>query len=212
MENFEDELHGCDMLYHDMLYLHQQAALPLLTVHGHDTSTPPTAPLSTSQQHAFASFKRLLEQHTEYYIYTGGHSNAHEWMQFMMLSGKPGSGKSHLLLTCINHALGSDSTVVVAAPTGILAQTFANTLDGDVHCDTLHSLFCFSDTPENCRYNWTLNQYDVICIDEISQVSVPLFKHIMSTLSKLFVRPLVLLSGDFAQQQPLGPVTNYSNA
>ena len=130
----------------------------------------------------------------------------------MMLSGKPGSGKSHLLLTCINHALGSDSTVVVAAPTGILAQTFANTLDGDVHCDTLHSLFCFSDTPENCRYNWTLNQYDVICIDEISEVSVPLFKHIMSTLSKLFVRPLVLLSGDFAQQQPLGPATNYSNA
>ena len=91
MKNFEDELHACGhkqgfiktaMYYieslHDMLYLHQQAALPVLTVHGHDTAPLPSTPLGTAQEHAFACFKRVLEQCTEYYICTGGHSNAQE--------------------------------------------------------------------------------------------------------------------------------------
>ena len=219
IKKFEDELHACGhkigfiktagcylQSLQDILYLHQRAALPQMTIHPYTTSYSDTAPLSTTQEHAFACFKRLLDQRTEYYSHTS--TVTQEWMQFIMLSGKPGSGKSYLLLMCIHHALATGCSVVVAAPTGILAQTFAESLHDEVHCDTLHSLFFFSETSETCSYNWALNKYDVICIDEISQVSVPLFHHILLTLSKLFVRPLILLSGDFAQQQPLGTVNS----
>ena len=103
-------------------------------------------------------------------------------MKFILVTGKPGSGKTHLLLTCIDHALTTNNSVAVGAPTGTLAQTLSDSIGQTIHCDTLHSLFMYSDTPENCKYNWRLAQYDVIFIDEISQVSTALFSHIMQTL------------------------------
>ncbi len=75
-----------------------------------------------------------------------------------------------------------------------------------MHGETLHSLFHFSDNESECRYNWAICSLDVILIDEISQVSVKLFQHIILTLNKLLRRPLVLLCGDFSQQQPLATV------
>ena len=96
--------------------------------------------------------------------------------------------------------------MAVAAPKGTLAQTLSQSIDDSVTSDTLHSLFMYSDTPDMSKHNWSVGQYDIVFIDEVSQISVPLFSHIMCTLSKLFVRPRVVLSGDFAQQQPIAAI------
>ena len=107
---------------------------------------------------------------------------------------------------CIEHALDRQCTVAVAAPTGKLAQTLSQSVDDSVTSDTLHSLFMYSDTPDMSRHNLSLGQYDIVFIDEVSQISVALFSHIMCTLSKIFIRPLAVLSGDFAQQQPIATI------
>ena len=54
--------------------------------------------------------------------------------------------------------------------------------------------------------NWTIAFTDILIIDEISQISVPIFNHILTTVNVLPVRPIVLLCGDFAQQQPLATI------
>ena len=51
--------------------------------------------------------------------------------------------------------------------------------------------------------NSQLSQYDVIFIDEILQVSVDLFHHVISTINVLNRCPILVLCGDFCQHQPL---------
>ena len=76
--------------------------------------------------------------------------------------------------------------------------------DTDVHCDTLHSLFKYISVDTTIPViNRALSKYDIIIIDEISQVSVDMFHHITGTIDKVIPRPILFLSGDFAQQQPL---------
>ena len=55
--------------------------------------------------------------------------------------------------------------------------------------------------------NSYLSVYDVILIDEISQVSKELFHHV-TTLTTLSSRPILVLSGDFCQHQPLATKNN----
>ena len=150
---------------------------------------------------------RFLDERSNYYSSESAYHSLH-WIKFILVTGKLGSRKTHLLLTCIDHALATNNSVAVGALTGTLPQTLSNNTGQAIHCDTLHLLFMFSDTPENCKYNWRLAQYDVIFIDEISHVSTALFSHIMQTLPKLLVRPVLFLSGDVAQQQPLGTLNS----
>ena len=73
-----------------------------------------------------------------------------------------------------------------------------------MHCDTLHSLFKYLSVDTTIPViNWALFKYDIIINDEISKVSVDIFHHITGTINKVIPCPILLLSGDFAQKQPL---------
>ncbi len=45
-------------------------------------------------------------------------------------------------------------------------------------------------------------------IDEISQVSIEVLHHIISTVDKIISRLIVVICGDYAQQQPFSTVNN----
>ena len=62
-------------------------------------------------------------------------------------------------------------------------------------------------TTEQSLTNWNLSQYDMIIIDEISMISKCNFNHILNTISRLIFRPVLVLGGDYAQQQPFEKLT-----
>ena len=49
----------------------------------------------------------------------------------------------------------------------------------------------------------SINSY---IIDEISQVSIPICQHILNTIQVLHLKPLLIVCGDFAQQQPVSTI------
>ena len=103
-----------------------------------------------------------------------------DWKRFPMVLGKRGTGKSFTFRQCIACALQNGLTTCVT-PTGTLACTCKDLYSDAITCDTSHSIFQFiSHATTLYSINSHLSQYDVIFIDEISQVS-----------------------GDFCQQQPL---------
>lgn len=129
--------------------------------------------------------------------------------KFPLVLGKPGTGKTHTIHKCIQHCLNNGLNPCVAVPTGTLACTYKELYGEDVTCDTLHGIFKFHTiTNDKPQINWSLSIYDVIFIDEVSQVSVDLFHHILATVCRLDISPLLILSGDFAQQQPIATVNN----
>ena len=74
-------------------------------------------------------------------------------------------------------------------------------------CDTLHSLFKFSSNEhEVSQINWNIAIFDTIFIDEVSQISVAMFHHIINCIDCVIRRPIVVMSVDFAQQRPTATV------
>ena len=72
----------------------------------------------------------------------------------------------------------------------------------------MHSAFLIPvDTTEQSLTNLNLSQYDIIIIDEISMISRCTFEHIPNTVSRLIFRPVLVLGGDYAQQQPFKKFT-----
>ena len=132
-----------------------------------------------------------------------------DWRRFLLILGKAGTGKTFTMQQLIQYCLDNMLSVAVAVPTGTLACTYRERYQELVTCDTLHGFFNFSsDNNNGSRINWNIAMYDIIFIDEISQVSVEMFHHIISTVDKVIRRPLVVMCGDFAQQQPISTVNN----
>ena len=127
--------------------------------------------------------------------------------QPILILGKPGSGKTYLLNACIEYCMENGHTVSVATPTGCLACMYKSALPDSVTCETIHSMFQYPvKEAEHPSVNWYLANIDVIVLDEISQVSIPIFQHILNTIQVLHLKPLLIACGDFAQQQPLSTI------
>lgn len=108
---------------------------------------------------------------------------------------------------------------MIATPTGFLASGYRAQTQDEVTCDTVHSSFTIPvSSTEAPKINWSLSRFDLIVIDELSMISEKIFQHILLSFSKLLFRPVLLLSGDGAQQQPFAhegtriiPVSNPLN-
>ena len=136
------------------------------------------------------------------------HSMAHDWRKFILLCGKPGTGKTHTVITAIREAIHNDWRVAIAAPTGFLASGYRTQFDHHVLVDTVHSMFQYPVDPvQRPEVNWILSDY-VLVIDEISMIPVDIFHHITRTIQDLPLRPVLVLSGDEQQQQPIASDRN----
>ena len=121
--------------------------------------------------------------------------------------GKPGTGKSQVLIRVIHEALQRNCSVLLAAPVALLAQGYRTIFGPDLECDTLHALFQIPvQHGQSSDVNFSLNQFDMIVIDKASLVSAASFNIVVGTLNRLKFRPVVVIAGDKRQQQPLQTV------
>ena len=125
------------------------------------------------------------------------------WQKPILIQGKAGCGKTETLMCCIKEHVRTGKNILVAAPTGLLASRFRSRVPVNVICDTVHAAFNVPiDVEEVPTTNWAISYYDIVIIDEISQISEKIFAHIMDTFNRLVYRPVLILGGDNSQQQP----------
>ena len=84
-----------------------------------------------------------------------------------------------MLNSCIEYCIENEHTVSVDTPTGCLACLYKSALPDSVTCETIHSIF------QHPSINWYI-------IDEISQVSIPIFQHILNTIQVLILNHFLL--------------------
>ncbi|KAL9976907.1 hypothetical protein ACROYT_G014249 [Oculina patagonica] len=126
---------------------------------------------------------------------------------FLHTIGKPGTGKSQVLIRSIFHAIQEEYQVLVTAPVALLAQAYKKVFAGEVTTDTIHGAFNVPlDVNQRQDKNFALNKYDLVVVDEASMVSSPVFNVMAETFNRLNVHPVVIFAGDKCQQQPLQTV------
>ena len=130
------------------------------------------------------------------------------WRKYRVLLGKPGTGKSQVLIRAIHEALQREASVLLAAQEALLAQGYRSIFFGaDLECDTLHTAFCIPVQPGQASdVNFPLDRFDMVVVDEASFVSPASFNIMAGTLNRLNCRPVVVITGDSRQQQPLQTV------
>ena len=125
--------------------------------------------------------------------------------------GKPGTGKSQVLIHTIDHAICTEMSVLVAAPLALLAQAYNSIFLEDIDSDTLHAAFNIPiEGPHPNDINYALNKYDLVVVDEASMISPAIFHTMASTFNRLNIRPVVVLAGDKCQQQPLETIDGHT--
>ena len=142
-------------------------------------------------------------------IETPVHSNNPlDWRKFSLITGKPGTRKSRVLLAVIEKCIAQGCRVFVAAPTGYLARYYRGLFQSDITSNTVHSAFHYSiNKDEAPAIHWNISRFDIIIFDEVSMVPERIGRHVMDTLSQVTIHPVVLLAGDNQQQQPIESVS-----
>jgi hypothetical protein len=132
-----------------------------------------------------------------------------DWRKPTLITGKAGTGKSVVLKSIVKNSIAEQRHVLVCTPTGFLSsgyrEFFDQLTDCDlVKCDTIHSAFCFPvGIEEQPTVNWSVGQYELVIIDELSMVAGVIFRHVLHTFHQLPRKPILVLGGDNAQLQPI---------
>ena len=127
----------------------------------------------------------------------------------LRVTGGPGTGKTEVLIAAAQQAIDDGCRVLIAGPIGLLVSMYRQRLlAGDqLTLETLHSSFKVTREAD-AQYipPGRLRAYDLIILDEISQIDSHAWGQIKLALAELHPRPFVVLVGDFQQLQPIhGP-------
>ena len=129
--------------------------------------------------------------------------------RFLHLKGMPGTGKTEVILHAAYRAAHSGARVLILCPTGILVHAYRDRL-GDlvgVTVETIHSSFQIGRQADQLvRYAppTRLRRYDLIFIDEGSQIDDYLFSRLFLGFRELPQRPFVVFAADYQQLNPIG--------
>ena len=134
----------------------------------------------------------------------------------MMILGKAGTGKSHLIKQIMLLSKSLKSNVKLLAPTGIAAVNISSTQH---RAETLHSFFGLPINETKISHLTLLNitkykksnfkKFDVFIIDEVSMMGLTTFENIDYILRKTlnvnhpFAGKILILVGDFKQLKPV---------
>lgn len=128
-----------------------------------------------------------------------------DWRTLRVILGKPGTGKSQVIIRVVHECFTNDFSCLVVTPVALLANHYRDLFGRRITSNTLHSVFRIPvGEAQQHAINFSLGSFDIMVIDEASMVSRATFDHIGTTLSALKKRPVVLIAGDKVQQQPLG--------
>ena len=161
-------------------------------------------PLSPLQMSIFQDIKDCLAKRKERQHNSRRPSEEADWAKYRLIMGKPGTGKSQVVIRAIHHVVQQEHPVLVCAPVALLAQGYRAIFSSEVETDTIHAAF---NVPieEGVAHdtNFHLNAYDLVVVYEASMVSKKTFSIMASTFNRLNLRPMVVVAGDKCQQQPL---------
>ncbi|NLY89075.1 MAG: ATP-dependent RecD-like DNA helicase [Firmicutes bacterium] len=122
----------------------------------------------------------------------------------LVITGGPGTGKTTTIKSLLRLFRHHGLEVVLAAPTGRAAKRLAEAA-GD-EAKTIHRLLEFGYTPgSGFRYGRDENrplEADVVIIDEVSMVDLPLFYRLLKAVP---LGARLILVGDQDQLPPVGP-------
>ena len=122
--------------------------------------------------------------------------------QVTAVLGPAGSGKSTAVQVAVRQALANDARVVVACPTRMLVASLRAKMPG-VDIDSVHAAFQLHK-PEQQTMD-AMVFFDLIVIEEVSQLSCAIFERLMRLWDAAGKRPTLVFVGDFAQLRGVEP-------
>ncbi len=128
--------------------------------------------------------------------------------QRLFISGEPGAGKSEMLIHAAAKAAAAGLYVLILCPTGTLVHAYRDRLPETPHIvvETIHSgmaIYRNYDTVVEYAPPTRLRRYDLILIDEASQIEDKVATMVFVTIGELPQKPFVAVAADFHQLNPI---------
>lgn len=97
-----------------------------------------------------------------------------------LITGGPGTGKSHLIKAIISSALSHAANVLLACPTASLVTEYSLAFSPAISCETVHAAFHIPVTVGAApSMNWSLAKYQIVIVDEVSQLLISNLRHVL---------------------------------
>jgi ATP-dependent exoDNAse (exonuclease V) alpha subunit len=137
-------------------------------------------------------------------------ANTHDFLtRFLHVSGRPGVGKTEVIIHAAHRASQKGGQVLILCPSGTLVHVYRDRL-GDMNgvtVETIHSAFQIGRNADKAvKYAppSRLRRYDLIMLDEASQVDDEVCTRLFIAIRELPQRPFFVISADFQQLNPIG--------
>ena len=176
---------------HDIMYLWTIRVVDHNVGSLHSLSVESLYPLSPYQKAIFQDIVSCLSKRQRFLDRSADpcDSSSSDWAKYRVLCGKPGTGRYQ-------------------AGTGPYLG-YRSIFGSDLEAETIHSAFHIPVNEDaNGDMNFGLNKFHMVVVDEASLVSPQTFEKMASTFNRLNVRPVVVVTGDKCQQQPLQTAPN----
>ncbi|CAE7271115.1 PIF1 [Symbiodinium sp. CCMP2592] len=126
--------------------------------------------------------------------------------RILQVAGGPGTGKTEVIIAAVRQALEDGCRVLIAGPIGLLVSMYRLRLPNlqNLTMETVHSAFRITREADAAYVPpGRLRHYDLIVIDEVSQIEASVWRKLKTGLGELSPSPFIVFVGDFQQLQPL---------
>ena len=124
----------------------------------------------------------------------------------LRVTGGPGTGKTEVVIGAVQAALEDGCRVLVAGPIGLLMSMYKLRLppNENLVMETIHAAFkVVRDADAQYIPPGRLRTFDLIILDEVSQIDAAVWNCLKIALGELRPLPFIVFVGDFQQLQPI---------